>query len=204
MPDELTPPTGAPLSCERCGLPHVRCKAHTKGGEPCQQPRMRGQLVCRKHGGKTPGALEKAAERLADEEANQVLAGLWTGLDSAEPVTDPRRALQKLAGALTAMTDEVGRDITALKSVEVKDDRGRLRGKVLLFVRLLEVLRGVLTDMNRLGLAEQLVQLERDQARHVVTAVNAGLDELEVTPEERDRFVSTMMRTLRLEAGEVV
>jgi hypothetical protein len=163
---------------------------------------MRGQTVCKMHGGATPVAIAAGEERVAEVEAQRVVRSLWGGLDKAEAVTDPRRALQKLAGALTDMTDHLGADIQALHSVEAGDDSSRLRGKVLLFEKLLGHLRGTLTDMNRLGLAEQVVQLERDQARHVGLAVEDGLEAMGASPEQREVFVAAMMARLRREAGE--
>lgn len=80
--------------CERCGLVHEHCKAHrspkqTEGDPnvPCRVNATEGRLVCWRHGGKTPRALEGGQRRLAQEralgevgellaEAEQAVAGL--------------------------------------------------------------------------------------------------------------------------------
>ena len=41
------------------------CKAHKTDGTECHALAMKGQLVCRVHGGSSPQAKQKAAERLA-------------------------------------------------------------------------------------------------------------------------------------------
>lgn len=44
-----------------------RCKAKSKHtGERCKRPALLGQQVCRMHGGASPQAKRKAAERIAD------------------------------------------------------------------------------------------------------------------------------------------
>lgn len=45
------------------------CHATNRRGEPCGNPAMRGQKVCRIHGGKQPAAMAKAAQRVAEAEA---------------------------------------------------------------------------------------------------------------------------------------
>ena len=39
-----------------------KCTAHNRQGQPCEKFSMRGQNVCRNHGGAAPQALAKAAE----------------------------------------------------------------------------------------------------------------------------------------------
>ena len=44
----------------------TRCTAHSKStGEPCGNPPMEGQTVCRMHGGATKAARARAEERIA-------------------------------------------------------------------------------------------------------------------------------------------
>lgn len=52
--------------CERCGLPHRRCKGHNKAGKPCGHQPIRGGVVCVLHGGSAPQVIAKAEERLRE------------------------------------------------------------------------------------------------------------------------------------------
>jgi hypothetical protein len=46
-------------------MPRRTCGRRTRSGGTCTQWAMRGQTVCKMHGGKSPQALRTAAERLA-------------------------------------------------------------------------------------------------------------------------------------------
>lgn len=84
--------------CGKCGRLHVCvsrpkvpcCTGHLSRdrgdrakGDPCGQPAMAGQDVCRSHGGKAPQNLAKAAERVERERAEQEIIKL------AAKFTDP-------------------------------------------------------------------------------------------------------------------
>lgn len=66
-----------PMSCEQCGKPHVlrktgkpSCVGHWKSDptQPCGQPKMKGQNICRKHGGKAKQNLAAAQRRRDTDE----------------------------------------------------------------------------------------------------------------------------------------
>lgn len=60
-----TQETASPME-RRDGQNRRLCSAHRTNGEECRAPAMRGQRVCRKHGGGTPQARRAARLRLAD------------------------------------------------------------------------------------------------------------------------------------------
>src|SRR5688572_12445417 len=132
------------MPCERCGEPHARCSAHTRAGRPCLQPPMSGQRVCRMHGGKSPGAIERAAERQAEEKAGKVLAKVWDR--DAAPVVDAVAAMQQLAGRLAHAVDVLG------DRVEHDDLDGPT---ALAWQRVVRELRQLLEAMERLGIAQR-------------------------------------------------
>src|SRR5689334_21588483 len=103
-----------PTPCERCGQPHARCAAHRRDGEPCGQPPMTGQRVCKMHGGKTPGAQERGQQKAAEQKADQEIQKLWPGLVGAAPVKDPIDLLARTASALEHMAETVGARVNYL------------------------------------------------------------------------------------------
>lgn len=78
----------APWTCGKDGCVHERCHAHKQNGEPCGQPPMRGSTVCRKHGGKAPQVMAKAAERTTELEVREAANRLGVPIE-----VDPGEAL---------------------------------------------------------------------------------------------------------------
>jgi hypothetical protein len=181
-----------------------QCTATSKqSGQRCKRAPIPGGTVCVMHGGATPAVKAAAEQRLAEKAANTEIDRLWLGFENAQPVTDPVASLQRLAGALEEMTDTVGKKVAALKDIEAGEDLTRVRGLVVLLDKLLGHLRGTLEAMVRLGIAQQrLVQLERDQARMVGVAVEAGLEAVGLDAAQREVFVRAFMARLRTGDGE--
>jgi hypothetical protein len=51
--------------CALNGKQHEKCRAHNRKGQPCGISPMKGQWVCRAHGGASIGAKENATKRVA-------------------------------------------------------------------------------------------------------------------------------------------
>lgn len=72
-PDDATAAPDPSRPCPDCGQVHARCVRHSKhrdeagGLVPCNGWRMKGQLVCRMHGGATKRGREAGRRRLAEE-----------------------------------------------------------------------------------------------------------------------------------------
>ena len=203
--------TADPKPCDRCGEPHARCSAHTRAGRPCGQPPMRGQRVCKMHGGKSPGARENAEQRELEAKASvEVDKLLWRGLANAHPVKDPVGSLERLAGALEQAVDVVGGRVNDLGSVASGSSMQQLRGEVVLLERLLGQLRQALDAMARLGIAERHVELEQERAHLVTAAFLAALQSVSLLPADRDLMLRTFLaglgrgpETVDVVAGEV-
>jgi len=90
--------------CQQCGRVHLcasrpevpACKGHIsrdrdgrRKGDPCTQPAMAGQEVCKSHGGRSPQALAAAEARRAAEESTKQLTKLAKSLGEQSDVTDP-------------------------------------------------------------------------------------------------------------------
>ena len=74
-------------------MPARICTAKKSNGDKCKAPAMKGQLVCRVHGGSSPQAKEKAKERLL-EAVDPMIAELVRLAKEAKRESDRIRAIQ--------------------------------------------------------------------------------------------------------------
>lgn len=193
-----------PMTCGNCGRPHDRCAGHNRAGGPCQQWPMKGQRVCKNHGGKSPQALAAAAQRQAEQAAAESLTRLWPGLSVDRRVTDPLGGLEQLAGALEHMVDQVGRKVNELQNYATGKDLAQLRAEIVLFERLLKTLQSTLRDMASLGIAERYVELEKAKVDIVMSAFLKALEGAGLDEERRDRVVVLFRGALPGAAGPAV
>jgi hypothetical protein len=162
---------------------------------------MQDQLVCRMHGGKSPGAVEKAAGRRAQVEAGRVLSKVWDA--SAAPVTDAVGEMQRLAGQMRHAVDVLG----AMLAGEVCEECGR--GPVELdsapgvaWMRQQRELRQLLEAMERLGIAQRYVQVEAARVELIAVALGRVFEVLGLDDEQRVLGGRVLLDELR--AREVV
>jgi hypothetical protein len=109
--------------CEKCGLVHKGCSAHTKHGpnvgKPCGAQVRLGQTNCPKHGGNNPAQRKAAKDRLF-ELIDPALAALHRVLtdDSADDSTKVRAAL--------GILDRTGHGPNAKLEIKPDDAWGRM------------------------------------------------------------------------------
>lgn len=205
----LPPDDPANTPCPQCNQLHIMsagrpsCTAHAKtnGGAPCGQPRMDGQRVCRKHGGKTSQARRMATRRIALEQVKHELDALGGSLD-----VDP-------AEALVAMVRKAAWNVAYLETLLEPTEDGRPRvsqwteggEKPSVQVSLYNEERDRLARYSKLaldaGVSERLVRLAEDQGRVVIGLLEAAFAELELTGEQRGRVPAVMARVLELQSG---
>lgn len=197
-----------PMKCERCGLPHERCTAHNRAGQPCKKWPMKGQTVCKNHGGKAPNSLAAAEKRQAQERAAKQLATLGEPID-----TDPVQALHDMicwsAGHVNWYRAQVQRflpDALVWGDTEVKQsDMAGLtvtqKAQVNMWLDLYDRERDRLANLARIaihaGLAEREVRLEEQRGALVAEVIRAILADLELSPEQQAKAVNVVPLHLR-------
>lgn len=194
--------TGQPMPCDRCGEPHARCAAHRRDGKPCGQPAMTGQRVCKMHGGKSPGARERAADRQLEAKADAEIGKLWPGLAEAGAVKDPVDLLARTAGALERMAEVVGERVNSLNGrIASGEHLAQLRAEVVLLDRVLDKLLRAGDVMARLGIAERQIELEAEQAQAVISAFLGAVGAVQLLPADRDLVVRRFLEGLGVDRG---
>jgi hypothetical protein len=136
---------------------------------------MKGQRVCRMHGGMKAEAKTNAANRRAEAAADATVRRLYYD-PSAPPLTDTGAALQRLAGALEQMIDRLARELD--EGLEVSPDR--LRAKALFWEKLLGHFRQLLVDIDRLRLGDRFAAVEEARSVVIVTVFFRALDAIGV------------------------
>lgn len=168
---------------------------------------MKGQRVCKMHGGRSKGAVEKAAEREQQRKADEAVRKIWTKIDDATPVKDPVGTMERLAGVLSSAADEVGQRVNDLRGVAGGEHLTQLRAEVVLLERLVGHLRAVLNDMAKLGIAERHLELDQAKAELVTAAFRAALEVLarrvDLLPADRDAVVRAFLEALGMQPPEL-
>lgn len=175
-----------------------RCTAKAKStGERCARPANRGQKVCRVHGGNAPGALAKARERIAEQQAVDRIHAALAKLD-IEPVDDPLTALKNLAGEVLSWKNALGNIVNNLSDIRTVSDFGDdARAEVRLFERAMDRCINVLGVIAKLGIDDRLVAIEEAKVRMIVEAVEQALADLPLGLEERHNAMRTVAAKLR-------
>lgn len=178
----------------------VKCKAHReKDGEPCTLWAMQGQLVCWRHGGRTPQALEGARRRKAETTAAKVLARL-----DVQPVGNALVELARIAGQCVAWKDACADMVNKLRADEIRysgREGGALteqvRAELLLWERALDRCVVALSAMARLNLDERLVVIEERKAEKIAAALSEALNDAECDGDQAELVRIGFARRLR-------
>lgn len=191
----------------RAGHETHRCGAARRDGGVCGIPAGRGTEHpgigrCKLHGGSTPTHAAAAARQLLERDARAALERL-----DVQPVGDPLRALQALAGEVLAWKDVLAGYVAELRALGYRGGMAgeQIRAEVVLYERAMDRATAVLVAIARLNIDERLARVTEAQRLLVVRAVEAGLSAAGITgPAAIDakRVVSRALRAI--DAGEPV
>lgn len=140
-----------------------QCKGTRRDGSRCTAPPMKGQLVCRMHGGSSPQARAKAAVRQREQAIDDTLGKLGYA-----PVEDPLSALADLAGEVLAWKQQAAEHVARLKAMS-RDNFAtggeEVRADILVFERGMDRAITVLATIARLNIDERLARISDEQAK---------------------------------------
>jgi hypothetical protein len=195
-----------------------RCQRRSKNrGGQCGAIAMRGQDVCRFHGGSSPRARAKAQERIAEEKARGLMATYGRKIETTatEALLDE---VQWTAGHVVWLRERV-QEIEAATAVAGTDrehplvwgvtreksggeDRGTTEEAVPnVWLKLYQQERSHLVSVCahaiKAGIEERRIQLAEQQGALVAQAIRKILGELQLTPEQQARVPEIVPRHLR-------
>lgn len=170
-------PVGVPCPKGRCEQLHDprKCTGHKDLDDgtlvPCGRFPSRDLSVCTSHGGAAPQVKAAASRERARREILQARDIL-----DAQPITDPLRALQQLAGQvvewMNALAERV--DFNNLR-YESNIMTEQARAEVQMLERAMDRCNTVLATIAKLNIDERLARVDEATAVMIVRAIEAGL-----------------------------
>lgn len=192
-----------------------RCQGHRSNGEPCRNRPMRGQSVCRKHGGASPQARAAAGRRLAAAEWSRSFGDQAESGDPAETVLDEIRWASGHVAWLRERVQETDPEalVWGVES-EVEKGSGEFPGvdittsaKSNAWVRLYGEERDRLIRMCKIahdmGIAERHVELAERVGGLMADLLGGVLADLNLSDEQQELASAAVPRHLQLVAREL-
>ncbi|GAA2875663.1 hypothetical protein GCM10010517_36610 [Streptosporangium fragile] len=155
-----------------------RCSSkRSRDGQPCEAFAMNGSTVCHAHGGRSPQAKRRAAERLAEQRARKIMSNYNPG---GEPVTNPVTELLKVAGEIRSFKDFLAGRVAEMRAEEWRraNENGaeQLRAELTLYERAMDRTARVLGEVVRLDLESRLVRITEQQGAILAEVIRGSLD----------------------------
>lgn len=188
-----------------------KCSGRRSNGERCTKWPMKGQAVCRNHGGASPQAKAAAERRLQSADAERAVAtfGLPREIDPRDALLEE---IYRTAGAVDWLHQQVIRleadQVTWGKSEEVDKQAGEFPGldvthkaAVNVWVELWQKERKHLVDVSKAaiaaGLEERKVRLAEQQGAMLASVIKNILGDLDLSPEQQSLVAEVVPRHLR-------
>lgn len=173
-----------------------RCKAHDRSGVQCGNPPMKGQMVCRMHGGSTPGGL--ATGRRVQAEAQM---GATLGRLGYRPVSDPLTALADVAGEIMAWKDLAAAHVARLQEMARDNEISgseEVRASITVFERAMDRAASTLVAIAKLNIDERLARISEQRAAAMAEVFRRAMADpvLGLNPEQRAAAVPVIRRYL--------
>lgn len=193
--------------CERCGQAHPRCNAHNTRGLPCMAQAKKDMTVCRVHGGALPQVIAAAERRRAEREAQMALETM-----GKPRAIDPHGALLEELHRTAGAVEWLGAVVAELEKEEItwglmeEVIGGPMAGSKYgsganVWVNMWQAERTQLVKVSKMcidaGIEERKVRLAESAGELMAQVVRAILDELELSPAQREIASTAVPRQFR-------
>jgi len=182
-----------------------QCHARRKHvDEKCQMAAMKGQKVCKVHGGMAKQNRLAAERRMKEEEARVMLAERTIWDQNAAPTKNAVEELAELSGKLREAVATIGArlepknpcvccGLDGLEADAVNSSALRI---------LVKEYRTVLSDLAKLGIEDRRIKLEEAKIFILVEALRAGLVAIDAADEVNEIVFreAAILRVAELEA----
>jgi len=179
---------GCPVPDKRRAL---KCKGHKPDGTACANYAMAGQEVCGRCGGKSPQAKRKAAERITEAKALQVVGRYSPNGGTSADVPQALAAIIAEIRGFAAFMGQRLAEFTAEEWHYTHPDRDKILAEVHVYERAIERAGRILVDVGRLGIEAAIVgqqeRLERARAERIVSGISDLLDRLGLDEQQVQR-----------------
>lgn len=207
MANEYKPGDGDPRRCQ--------AKSNRAEGGQCRRWAMKGQTVCPTHGGRARQNKAAAQRRLAEQEANRIMAKAVETFGLPREI-DPRDALleevYRTAGAIDwltgkvreldpsaavwGVTEQVTKGATEYEGIDTTE-----AAAVNVWIELWQKERKHLVDVSKAaisaGIEERRVKLAEQQGALLASVVKQILGDLDLTPEQAAKAPSVVASHFR-------
>jgi hypothetical protein len=172
---------------------------HRPAGWGTQHP---GAGRCKLHGGTTRNHQNSGHIALVEQQLHREQATLAALLGAADPVEDPLRELQVLAGEAKRWKQLVAGRVSGLTSLGYAGATGeQVKAEVQLLERAMDRLGHLLLGIGRLNIDERLARVSEQQAATVASALGAVLSEMGLSHDQQREARSRVARHLRVAAS---
>lgn len=175
-----------------------RCGADTKTtGRKCRNFLEEEQLRCKLHGGASPQARRKQAERVLEKQVQHAIEGM-----DIKPIENPLTALSQLAGEIIAWKDLLATHVALLKdNLRYSGEHAeQIRGEVTLYERGMDRAVAVLAKIAQLKIDERLAAITESQIQQMSRILEGTLDMLGLDYEQKRAAFAEMSRLARKQA----
>lgn len=173
-----------------------QCGAATRRADKrkCRRYLQEGEKRCKLHGGASPQAKRKTAERVLDAQIKHAISGM-----DIKPIGNPLVALSTLAAEILAWKDLIAAHVEKLKGdlrYETEHSE-QIRGEVTLYERALDRSVAVLAKIAQLKIDERLAAINEAQVQQMTRILEGSLDALGMSYDQKRQAFAEMSRLAR-------